>query len=105
MRLSQIALCFMVMQAPIAAFGQAPAATTGSTQHFTTSDTQLGDILDDPAAKAVLDKYAPQVSKGDQVDMARGMTLQSMQQYAPDVLSDKVLAEIDAGFAKLPPKK
>lgn len=104
MRLSQVALCLILSQAPVMAIAQTPPRAAVAS-HYTTADTPLGDILDDPAAKAVLDKYAPTVSKGDQVDMARGMTLQTMQQFGPDILSDAVLAKIDAGFAQLPPKK
>jgi len=33
------------------------------------------------------------------------MTLKQIQQYSPDNLSDKTLADIDAEFAKLPAKK
>ena len=37
--------------------------------------------------------------------MARGLTLKMVQQYAPDMVSDAVLAKIDADLAKLPAKK
>ncbi len=40
-----------------------------------TLDTTLGQILDDPRAKAVLDKQLPGVSDHPMVGMARGMTL------------------------------
>ena len=90
---------------PAIAIAQSTEAASPAAGHYTTADTPLGDILDDPAARAVLDMYAPQVSHGAQIDMARGMTLQSLQQYAPDALSDQVLAKMDAEFAKLPVKK
>jgi hypothetical protein len=38
-------------------------------------DTQLGTILDDPRAKAVLDQYLPGVSSNPMVGMVRGMSL------------------------------
>ncbi len=79
----------------------APAAPA----HYTTSDSDIGTLLDDPAARAVVDKHLPNFSKGDQIDMARGMTLKAIQQYASDTITDKVLAEIDADLAKLPWKK
>ena len=81
------------------------AATAAPADHYTSTDTELGALLDDPAAKAILDKRVPGLTTNDQVDMARGMTLKAVQQYAPDQLSDKVLADIDADFAKLPIKK
>jgi len=53
----------------------------------------------------VLAQNVPDVVKNDQVDMARGMTLRDIQQYAPDVLTDAVLAKLDADLAKVPVKK
>lgn len=40
-----------------------------------TLDTTLGTLLDDPRAKAVLDKHLPGVSTNPMVAMAKGMTL------------------------------
>jgi hypothetical protein len=40
-----------------------------------TLDTTLGVILDDPKAKAVLDKHLPGVSSNPMVAMVRGMSL------------------------------
>lgn len=40
-----------------------------------TLDTTLGQILDEPQAKAVLDQYLPGVSANPMVAMARGFTL------------------------------
>jgi hypothetical protein len=40
-----------------------------------TLDTTLGAIIDDPKAKAVLDKHLPGVSTNPMVAMVRGMTL------------------------------
>lgn len=44
------------------------------------------------------------MTTNEQIDMARAMTLKGVQQYSPDQVTDKVLAEIDADFAKLPVK-
>ena len=83
----------MFAMAPMPAFAQ--AAT------YSTESTEIGTLLDDPAAKAVLDKHVPALSGSDQIDMARAMTLKAVQQYAPDDLTDKQLADIDADLAKL----
>jgi para-nitrobenzyl esterase len=88
--------------APTVAFGQPAATPAGG--HYTTQDTEIGVLLDDPAAKAVLEKDAPDVAHSDQIDMARGMTLRAIQQYAPEQLTDAVLAKLDVDLAKLPPK-
>jgi hypothetical protein len=87
-----------------AAFAQTPANVAGAA-HYSTSDTDIGTLMDDPAAHAVVDKYLPGVLSGDQIDMARSMTLKAIQPYAADRISDKALADIDAELAKLPVKK
>lgn len=43
-----------------------------------TLDTTLGTILDDPQAKAVLDKHLPGVSSNPMVAMAKGMSLNTI---------------------------
>lgn len=67
-----------------------------------TLDTTLGQLLDDPQAKAVLEKQFPGVSTHPMVAMARGMSLNmllSMPQAAQlGITKDKaeaVLAEIN----------
>ncbi|MHC1781998.1 MAG: hypothetical protein AB9891_04395 [Anaerolineaceae bacterium] len=40
-----------------------------------TLDTTFGTLLDDPRAKAVIDKHLPGVSTNPMVGMARGMTI------------------------------
>jgi hypothetical protein len=67
-----------------------------------TLDTTLGEILDHPQAKAVLDKYVPGASNHPMVGMARGMSLNmilSMPQAAQLGLTQEkaeaALAEIN----------
>jgi hypothetical protein len=85
------------------AMAQAPAAASHAV--YSTDNTDIGTLLDDPIAHAIVDKHLPGVLSGDQIDMARSLTLKAIQQYAPDKISDKALADIDADFVKLPPKK
>jgi para-nitrobenzyl esterase len=40
-----------------------------------TADSTLGEILDNPQAKAVFEEYMPGVSSNPMVAMARGMSL------------------------------
>ncbi|MBB6255372.1 hypothetical protein [Nitrospirillum iridis] len=90
-----------------AAFAQstAPAtATHAAPAHYSTTETEIGKLLDDPAARALLDKYIPGMTASDQIDMARAMTLKDIQQYSPDQVNDKVLAQLDAEFAKIQAK-
>lgn len=81
------------------------AAPSAAAAHYSTAETTVGQILADPAAKAVVDKHLPGLLASDQIDMAREMTLKTLQQYAPDRVTDAALAGIDADFAKLPAKK
>ena len=79
----------------------ADGAATPAKVTYTTADTDIGTILDDAALRAIVDKHIPGFTSGDQVDMARPMTLRAIQQFAPDMITDQVLSEIDAEFAKV----
>jgi hypothetical protein len=82
----------------------APSAAVAS-QHYTTAETDIGTLMDDPAAMAVLVKHFPEMFKSDQIEQARSMTLKEIQPYSSDVLSDAALASVDAELGKLPMKK
>jgi hypothetical protein len=67
-----------------------------------TLDTTLGELIDNPQSKAVLDQHLPGVSTHPMVAMARGMSLNmilSMPQAAQLGLTkekaESVLAEIN----------
>jgi para-nitrobenzyl esterase len=92
--------------APTAAFAQpAQAAPAAPAAAYSTETTDIGTLLSNPATKAILDKNLPGFSANPQIDMARSMTLKSVQQYSPDMLTDAKLAAIDADLAKVPVKK
>lgn len=83
-------------------------ATTASAQaapaaaaKLSTGDTTIGDLLDNTAAKAVLDAHMPGFSGNPQVEMARGMTLRAVQPMVPDMIKVETLDKIDADLAKL----
>lgn len=68
-----------------------------------TLDTKVGEILKDPGAVKILEKYAPGVSKNPMIGFAKGMALKSvlaMPQAKDAGLTEemvkKVLAEINA---------
>jgi hypothetical protein len=109
----RVVVCLATLLATIpftAALAQSPASASGppaaaAKVPYNTNDTDIGTILDDPAARAIVDKHIPGFSAGDQVDMARGMTLKAIQQFSADRITDQVLAGIDSDFAKLATKK
>ncbi|MCW1402674.1 hypothetical protein OKA06_10140 [Novosphingobium sp. MW5] len=89
-----------VLLAGLLAVSSAPAMAAP----YTTADTTIGTLVDDAAAKAVLEKHMPGFSANPQLEMAKGMTLKQIQGFAPDMIKDEVLAKIDADLAKLPAK-
>jgi hypothetical protein len=101
---SAILVAAAIALAPAMAAAQtAPAAASAA--HYSSTETELGVLLDDPAARAVLEKHLPEIKGNDQIDMARSMTLKTLQEFAPDSFTDAKLAAIDADLAKLPAKK
>lgn len=88
-----------------AADSVATPAAAPQAQTYNTTETPIGDLLDNPKTRAILDKYAPGFSTTDQIDAARTMTLKSVQQYAPDMFTDETLAKIDADLAKVSAEK
>ena len=68
---------------------------------YTTGSTQVGVILDDPEARAIVDKHLPGFSTNPDIDQGRGFTLNFMQKFDRDTISDEVLAGINADFVEL----
>ena len=87
-----------------AAYAADPAPAAAPAARYTTAETPIGTLLDDPAAKAVLVKYLPELANSPQIEQARGLTLKAIQAYAGDKLSDQTLGQIDYDLAKLPAK-
>ena len=119
MRLASLALAAALLVAPATVLAQAaqatqtgpapaaasanPASLPGAAQaaKFKTGETTVGDILDNPAATAVVKNHLPELVANEQINMARGMTLKAIQQYSADTVTDQKLIQIDADFAKL----
>lgn len=69
-----------------------------------TLDTKLGDILQDPHAVEILERYAPGATKNPMIMFAKGMSLRSLldlpqakQAGITEDMVNKVLGEINAG--------
>ena len=63
---------------------------------YSTSETSIGTLLDDPAAAEIIEKHMPGITTNDQISMARSLTLVALQGFAPDMVTDEALAKIDA---------
>ncbi|GAB3101048.1 hypothetical protein G8770_16265 [Aestuariicella hydrocarbonica] len=68
---------------------------------YSTADTDIGTLLDDPAAAAILEKHMPGFTTNDQVSMTRALTLVSLQSFAPDMVTAEVLEKIDSELSEL----
>jgi cytochrome P450 len=79
-----------------------PSVQAASGTRYSTADTKIGVLLDDPATKAVLDKHFPGMSTDARIAMAKGMTLRNVQKFAPDQFSVETLDALDAELEALP---
>lgn len=82
----------------------AQAAATPAAAGFSVETTDLGTLLADPPAKAILVKHLPALVGNDQIQMASSLTLKQLQGYAADAVTDEKLAAIQADLNKLPKK-
>ncbi len=94
----------MAQTAPAPAAKPAAAAPT-ATPYYTTEDSTIGDLLDNPATKAVLAKHLPEVVNGEGINQARGMTLPAIQQFSQGKITDEALEAIDKDLAAIPAPK
>ncbi len=69
-----------------------------------TMDSKVGDILNDPHARQVLERYAPGITDNPIVAMMKGMTLRSVldmpqakQAGLSQQTAEKVLSDINSG--------
>lgn len=81
----------------IPALAETPAAAPLSVE-----TTDLGTLMDNPAAKAVLTKHIPLIINNDQIAAARSLTLRQLQQFTGDALPNETLTAIQSDLDKLP---
>lgn len=79
----------------------AEAQASAAVAPFSTAATDIGTLIDNPQTRAVLDKHLPSFTSNPQIEMTRPMTLRQIQSFASDLLTDEVLAKIDADLAKI----
>ncbi len=105
MRPVRIALAAALLMGAAGAAALASSPAVAAPTRFSTATSTVGEILDSPAAKAVVDKHLPTVFANPQIRMARPLTLKGLQKFAKDSITDGALAAIDKDFAALPAKK
>lgn len=93
-----------ISTATLAAENPTPGTSSKVFPANSTSTVTIGEFMDNPKLKPILDKYLPGFSDNEQVGMARGLTLRAIQAYSPDTLTNDSLGKIDAEVSKLPPE-
>lgn len=64
--------------------------------------TTIGDLLANPAAKAVVDKDLPGLTADPRLQQAMGMTLKDIEPYSDGKIDDTVLAKVQADLDSIP---
>ena len=64
-------------------------------------DTPVETIVADTKGKAVLDADVPDLTSHPSYEMFKGMSLHQLQGYAPDKLTDTVLAKVATDLAAI----
>jgi para-nitrobenzyl esterase len=77
-------------------------STKLAAQRFSVDTTPLGELLDNPAARAVVLKHLPMIVDNPRVEMLRGITLSVGRTMSNTMISEDALKAIDAELATLP---
>lgn len=85
--------------APAPAPAPAPSATPAAPRF--TLDTPIQQIVDNPAARAVLDTAMPGVSTHPSYEMFKGMSLREVQPYSNGVITDAMMTATAEGLARI----
>lgn len=103
--IAALALCVAVPAVAQDASGQnaapasAPSATPAAPRF--TLDTPIQQIVDNPAARAVLDTAMPGVSTHPSYEMFKGMSLREVQPYSNGVITDAMMTATAEGLARI----
>ncbi|MCL2095535.1 MAG: phosphotransferase [Oscillospiraceae bacterium] len=66
-----------------------------------TADSKIRDIIENEAAKSILERNIPGITENSQLKMAYGMTLRALQKFPQAKISKERLDEIEKEFAGL----
>ena len=59
-------------------------------------ESKLGDLLDNEASKAILEKHMPGISTHPQIAMGRGFALSMVAKFSGGMITDDMLTKVDA---------
>ena len=103
----KFALVGFALLAATPAWAQVPAAPQTPAQaapapKYSIQTSTLGQLLDNPATKAIFEKDFPEVAHHPQLSEGLGLTLPEVVQYLPDVVTPEKLAAMDAELKTIP---
>ena len=78
------------------------AAALAVTPAKLTTDSNVGELLADPRAKAIVLKYAPGLIGGPEVALIANVPFKQLAQYPQTKVTPDMLTKIDADLAKEP---
>jgi len=64
-------------------------------------ESKLGDLLDNEATNAVLEKHMPGISTHPQIGMGKGFALSMVAKFSGGMITDEMLAAVDADLKAL----
>lgn len=101
MKHALIGLALLVASPAWAQEAQAPAQTEAASK-YSIKTSKLGALLDNPATKALFEKYFPEVVHHPQINEGLDLTLPDVVQYLPDVVTPEKLAAMDTELKAIP---
>lgn len=65
------------------------------------TQSKLGDLLDNEETKAILEKHMPGISEHPQIGMGKGFPLQVVANFSGGLITQEMLEAVDADLAAL----
>lgn len=64
-------------------------------------ESKLGDLLDNEATKAILEKHMPGISTHPQIGMGKGFALSMVAKFSGGLITEEMLQKVNADLAAL----
>ena len=64
-------------------------------------ESKLGDLLDNDATKAILEKHMPGISTHPQIGMGRGFALSMVAKFSGGLITEDMLQKVNAELSAL----
>ncbi|HEY0114484.1 MAG TPA: hypothetical protein VGB54_02075 [Allosphingosinicella sp.] len=78
------------------------APATAPAARLSSATTSIGDLLANPASRAIVERHLPGLSSHPQLQQALRMTLRAAMPYSGGMVTNERLTAIDAELAALP---